>query len=93
LKSILKTQASLVTSKNSKNIIKRFKIFFAIYSIVVVIVIVLTVFEIFYFSGNKEADITIDYVLIGVGSLRIIFLDFPIVYLFIYDLREVKKLL
>ena len=58
-----------------------------------VTVIVLTTFEIFYFVGNNEANITIDYILLGVGSIRIVFLDLPIVYLFIYELREVKKLL
>ena len=52
-------------------------------------VIVLTSFEIFYFAGSKEENITIDYILIGVGSLRILFLDVPIVYLFIYELIEV----
>jgi hypothetical protein len=59
----------------------------------VVTVIVLTTFEIFYFVGNNKANITIDYILLGVGSIRIVFLDLPIVYLFIYELREVKKLL
>ena len=74
-------------------IIKRFKVFYAVYSILVVMVIVLTTFEIFYFVGNNEANITIDYILIGVGSIRIGLLDIPIVCLFIYELREVKKLL
>ncbi len=74
-------------------IIKRFKVFYAVYSIIVVMVIVLTIFEIFYFVGNNEANITIDYILIGVGSIRIGLLDIPIVCLFIYELREVKKLL
>ena len=74
-------------------IIKRFKIYYAVYSIVVVTVIVLTKFEIFYFVSNNEANVTIDYILIGVGSIRIDFLDIPIVCLFIYELREVKKLL
>ena len=74
-------------------IIKRFKVFYAVYSIIVVMVIVLTTFEIFYFVGNNEANITIDYILIGVGSIRIGLLDIPIVCLFIYELREVKKLL
>ena len=72
---------------------KRFKVFYAVYSILVVMVIVLTTFEIFYFVGNNEANITIDYILIGVGSIRIGLLDIPIVCLFIYELREVKKLL
>ncbi len=77
----------------SELIIKRFKVFYAVYSIAVVTIIVLTTFEIFYFVGNNEANITIDYILIGVGSIRIGFLDIPIICLFIYELREVKKLL
>ena len=63
-----------------------FKCFVIIYLLVVLSIACLTAYEIFYVSDLNQA-ITIDFAMLGIGSIRLALLDFPIAFLYIYEVN------
>ena len=57
-----------------------------IYLLVVLSITCLTAYEIFYVSDVNQA-ITIDFAMLGIGSIRLALLDFPIAFLYIYEVN------
>ncbi len=65
-----------------------FKCFVIIYLLVVLSIACLTAYEIFYVSDlDKDKAITIDFAMLGIGSIRLALLDFPIAFLYIYEVN------
>ncbi len=63
-----------------------FKWIVIIYLLVVLSIACLTAYEIFYVSDLDKA-ITIDFAMLGIGSIRLALLDFPIAFLYIYEVN------
>ena len=69
---------------------KKFKIFFFIFGATISIILILTVLQTPFSTHNVIVDtVLIGYILIGVGAARLVFLDLPIVIIFLRQLYEI----
>jgi hypothetical protein len=78
------------TSYDQNIVKKRFYIYFYVYLAVVLVVALLTFIDI---NEENNASYLIDEFQLGIGLIRMLVLDIPILCLFIHELNQVKKTL